>query len=73
MTENAINFFNGFNVQTILSMGALLWYFSKGILQVIEKTNAKIDRLDHDIRDMNSRISKLEGTVYGRDLYKDKK
>lgn len=69
MTDKFIEFINGFNIQTLLSMGIMLWYFTKDINKDIK---ISIDRLDHDIREMNARVSKLEGTVYGRDLYKSK-
>lgn len=64
--DNIIEFLKGFEIQTIAAMGLMLWYFSKGL-------GAKIDNLDEDVREMNSRVSRLEGTVYGRDLYKEKK
>lgn len=60
--EQVLNFLNGFNLQTILSMGALMWYFTRDI-----KTS--IDNLDKDVRVMNTRISRIEGTVYGKDCY----
>lgn len=61
-----IEFLKGFNIQTIVTMGIMLWYFSNSL-------GAKIDNLDRDVREMNSRVSRLEGTVYGLDLYKEKK
>lgn len=61
MTE-VLDFLKGFNIQTILSMGAIIWYFTRDI-------KASIDTLDHDIRKMNTRVARLEGTVYGKDIY----
>lgn len=60
--DRFFEFLNGFNVQTILSMIAILWYFTRDI-----KTS--IDKIDKDIHLMNTRISRLEGTVYGKDIY----
>ena len=63
MQESIINFFKEFNLQTILSMAAIVWYFTKDI-------KASIDNLDRDVRAMNTRVSRLEGTVYGKDVTK---
>ena len=65
MTDQILNFLNGFNFQTIVSMGVIVWYFSRDI-----KTS--IDNLDKDLQKMNTRVSRLEGTVYGIDLYSKK-
>lgn len=62
MSAEVIDFFKGFNLQTILSMGAIVWYFARDI-------KSSINTLDHDLRKMNTRVGRLEGTVYGRDIY----
>lgn len=35
--EKLIDFFNGFNIQTILAMTAVLWYFTRDIRNEIKK------------------------------------
>lgn len=60
--EMILNFFKEFNIQTILSLALIMWYFTRDI-------KGSIDNLDKDIRDMNTRVSRLEGTVYGKDMY----
>ena len=60
--EEVWGFLKGFNIQTILSLGAIVWYFSRDI-------KASINLLDHDVRTMNTRISRIEGTVYGKQVY----
>jgi hypothetical protein len=62
-----LEFLRGFNLQTILSMGAIVWYFAN---ETKKELGNKIDALDKDVRNMNTRISRLEGTVYGKDVYK---
>ncbi len=61
MTE-MLEFLRGFNIQNIMSMGLLIWYFTRDI-------KASIDKLDADINKMNTRVSRIEGTVYGKDIY----
>jgi len=56
------SFFKEFNLQTIFSMIAIMWYFTRDI-------KSSIDSLDKDVREMNTRMSRLEGTVYGKDVY----
>ena len=62
--DHILAFFREFNIQTILSLGVIVWYFTRDIKN-------SIDNLDKDIRDMNTRVSRLEGTVYGKDMYKE--
>lgn len=61
--DNILEFLKGFNFQTIISMVVILWVFSKDI-------KSSIENLDRDVRAMNTRIGRLEGTVYGKDIYK---
>ena len=67
--HDLLDFFKEFNIQTILSMTVIIWYFTRDIKTSLE---SKIDNLDKDIRAMNTRISRIEGTVYGKDIYNNK-
>jgi hypothetical protein len=60
------NFLAGFNLQTIISVLAIAWYFTRDI-------KTAINNLDRDIREMNTRISRVEGTVYGANIYQELK
>jgi hypothetical protein len=62
--DKLFDFFREFNIQTILSMALIMWYFTRDI-------KISIDNLDKDIREMNTRVSRLEGTIYGKDIYKE--
>lgn len=62
--DELLNFLKEFNLQTIISLALIVWYFTRDI-----KTS--IDNLDKDIQKMNTRISRLEGTVYGKAVYKN--
>ena len=57
-----IDFLKEFNLQTILSMAVIVWYFTRDV-------KASIDKLDNDVNKMNTRVSRVEGTVYGKELY----
>ena len=43
--EQILDFFKGFNLQTIISIFLMLWYFSNHIEGKIEKQSARTDRL----------------------------
>lgn len=60
--DQIINFLSGFNLQNILSMALIMWYFTRDV-------KSSIDTLDKDVRVMNTRISRIEGTLYGKDVY----
>ncbi|MGJ0428483.1 hypothetical protein [Methylobacter sp.] len=65
MTE-LLEFLKEFNIQTILSMGVIVWYFTRDL-------KSQIFLLDKDLQAMNIRLSRAEGTLYGKDLYKGDK
>ena len=64
--KDLLDFLREFNAQTIISTGVLVWYFTKEMKRDLKLS---IDRLDEDVRKMNSRIFRIEGTVYGKDVY----
>lgn len=43
--EQIIDFLKGFNIQTIISIFLMLWYFSNHIESKIEKQSQRTDRL----------------------------
>lgn len=43
--DQIVDFLKGFNLQTIISMFLMLWYFSNHIEAKIEKQSARTDRL----------------------------
>lgn len=61
--QELIAFFKEFNVQTILSLGVIMWYFTRDI-------KLEIRSIHKDLKGMDIRLSRIEGTVYGKDLYK---
>ncbi len=61
--DQILTFLSGFNIQNILSLGLIVWYFNRDLKSAIEN-------LDKDVREMNTRISRIEGTIYGKDIYK---
>lgn len=45
MTNEIIDFLKGFNIQTILSVFLMLWYFAHHIESKIDKQSIRTDRL----------------------------
>ena len=71
--DNVIEFFKSFDFQNLLILVVVMWYFTRELEQKIEK---KIDDMRDDISDihrdlktMNTRIGRLEGTTYGSKIY----
>lgn len=60
--QDLMIFFKEFNIQNILSMAIIMWYFTRDI-------KSQIQELDADLKIMNTRVSRMEGTVYGKDIY----
>ena len=51
--EELLNFFKEFNVQTILSMGLIVWYFSRDVRNCLD---SRIDKLELKIGDIEKEL-----------------
>lgn len=56
------DFLKGFNIQTILSIVLVIWYFTRDI-------KSSIESLTKEMHTLNTRVSRIEGSVYGKDVY----
>ena len=62
-----LDFIKTFDLHTIIAMGLIMWFFSRDIKNELK---GSIDNLDKDVREMNTRLSRVEGTIYGKNVYK---
>lgn len=60
--DQVYDFLREFNFQTIISLAIIIKYLNKSI-------EDKLDKIDEDLKIMNTRISRVEGTVYGKEIY----
>jgi len=60
--KEVIDFVRELDLHQIVIMWGAMWYFTKDL-------KAQMVKLDEDLRSMNSRTSRLEGTVYERKIY----
>ena len=74
--DKILVFFAQFNVQTIIAMIIISWYFVRDIKNEMKILEAKMDRqsdrtdrLYEMFLQVNTRISRVEGTVYGKEIY----
>jgi len=66
MTE-LVEFLKQFDFFTFFSLGIIIWYFTNDLKKSLQ---IKLDAIDLKLQNMNTRTSRLEGTVYGKDIYK---
>ena len=67
--QDLMIFFKEFNIQNILSMAIIMWYFTRDINSQIHELDDDLKIMNRDIHIMNTRVSRMEGTVYGKDMY----
>ncbi len=60
--KELMDFLREYDIKMVVSMIVIMWYFTRDL-----KTS--IDRLDEDVKKMNTRLCSLEETVYGKDIY----
>lgn len=73
--DEVLNFLKGFNIQTIISMFFMLWYFSHHIESKIEKQSARTDRLYEIFCEESKKQAERTDKLYEMfiDLLKEKK
>lgn len=67
-----INFLKTLNIPTILTIIAASWWFNRSVRLDIREIKDEIKSIHKEFKFINIRLSRTEGTVYGKDLYKVK-
>jgi len=69
-----VQFLKDFDFHTILSVVVACWWFTRGIkkdIKEIKKDSAEaLKEIHKEFKFINIRLSRVEGTTYGRDIYK---
>ncbi len=71
MTAEIINFLKDLNLATILTVIAASWWFNRSIRADVKEINEEIKSIHKEFKFINIRLSRVEGTVYGSDIYKE--
>lgn len=69
--EQVLEFLKGFNIQTIFSLAAIVWFFSSSLKAEMKLLESQIDRLGSRIDQQAARSDRLYEMFI--DLLKDKK
>lgn len=59
------------NVPTILTIFAAVWVATRGLRSDIKDVKEEINDIHKEFKFINIRLSRVEGTFYGKDIYKD--
>lgn len=68
--KELIDLLKDFNIQQLIVMVVVMWYFTRDIKAEIRAIHEEIRGIHKDQRFMDIRVSRMEGTVYEKDLYK---
>lgn len=60
-----IEFLKGFDLHTIICIGVAIWFFTRDIKKEIKE-------IHKEFKFINIRLSRVEGALYGKDIYKEK-
>ena len=66
------------NMPTILTIIGATWFFNRGLRRDIKELKEEVKDIHEDIKSIhkefkfiNIRLSRTEGTVYGKEIYKE--
>jgi hypothetical protein len=67
--EPIIEAVSNLNWQTVIGIFVVVWYFTKDVKKVNEDIFKELKSIHADLKTMNTRISRVEGTMYGKEIY----
>ncbi len=67
--EPVIEAISSLNWQTVIGIFIVVWYFTKDLKKINEDIFKELKAIHSDLKTMNTRISRVEGTVYGKQIY----
>ena len=65
-----LEFLKQLDIPTILTVVGASWFFTRTIKKDIHEMKDEIKSIHKEFKFINIRLSRVEGTVYGKDLYK---
>lgn len=74
-----MEFLQGFDLRTIISLGAFTWYLIHNMKTELsarmDKTDARIDKMDQKLTDIDQRVCRMEGALMSKEccMLKDEK
>lgn len=75
--ENLLESLNSLNWQAVIAIFVVVWFFTKDVRKAVDNLKisqdtilAEVKAIHKDLKVMNTRISRIEGTVYGQKIYK---
>jgi hypothetical protein len=72
MTTEIQNILKELNIGTLLTIMAASWWFNRTLRADVKEIKEEIKSIHKEFKFINIRLSRVEGTVYGVDIYKEK-
>lgn len=70
-------FLKGFDFHTLIIVGVAMWWFTRDIKKEIRDIHKDMKEMREDMHKefkfFNIRLSRVEGSFYGKDIYKEEK
>lgn len=68
-----LNILREMNISTILTVVAASWWFNRSVKSDVKEIKDEIKSIHKEFKFINIRLSRTEGAVFGKDLYKETK
>lgn len=65
-----IELLKNLNLPTILAVIGASWFFTRDLKKEIHEIKNEIKEIHKEFKFINIRLSRVEGTIYGKDIYK---
>ena len=68
--NEVVEFLKKFDFHTIIMIAVAMWWFTRDVKKEIKEIRDEIKDIHKEFKFINIRLSRVEGTTYGRDIYK---
>ena len=58
--DHIVDFFKGFDAQSIISLAVMLWFFKNHLDKKFDKIDARFDKVDETLKEHGERLAFLE-------------
>lgn len=73
MIKDLVDLLKDLNVPTLLTIIGAVWWANRGLRSDMKEVKEEIKSIHKEFKFINVRVSRLEGSFYGKDIYKPEK
>lgn len=71
--QELVELVTGLNIQSVVFFLIAMWWFTRNLHKELRDVRLELHDTNQEIRSVNLRVARMEGTVYGKDFFNPEK